>query len=412
MLTAKTKHILCTRLGPIVKYSFSGGFYWLKSLGKFTPIPSYNKLIWISSYYVGQTFQLLLVFYLRHLLMETEIEDDSQTQNSTSRPLLIFCGLLFWAIITSGLSTGSLAIKYQHEMAETINQAIRLDTNLEIEHQLFKTAKESVNLELLVTFICSLSVLVPVGFAISFFHPADPVRNLLEVTFETEFNSSMLHTWIFVAFECWAGFCFGGILISHILTIVLTSFVTETWMNAFTPVVNFKFFISTTKLTYFTTKIGNVSETKLILVYRTLQILIGIANFWLAKLRFAHHVVSLHLISVLSAFVLIKNFNLLTNQPSLVTFTLILLIFVCGLTTIFVFYMECYFMDGLHSKYLTFRRNILCCCRVSSACNKEVKSFREISLQTAYPFCRVNKSTFPEWCDTAINNLINLLLSF
>lgn len=399
----------------MVNYTFSGGYYWETSCQQYIPIQGYTFLIWKSTYYAGHLLQILLLAYsLDTIFGAREIPEEGSkylvgfTLNET---LTFFVGLTVWTMITTVLSIGSINVEYVEEMAQNFNQILLFDNNMESKCHRKTPAEETQKLETLMKLFVLASILIPLTNCASFFHPANPIRGLAEFLFEIDFAADNISTCIIITFEFWVGICFSGIAFSAIAIVFTFISVVRSWLNGVMPVSK------ATKLSngsvYFQTNVlGKVTDDKLILICRSLQCLTVATNNWLGKCRSAYHFLGCLIITVCSSFAFIRTAGLIIREGNLIDFCVAGFLIISGYVFALIVFMECLYLEYLESTWAALKSNMFKCCHRQSAAYKSVRSFPIMSLHTVHPFCNVNQSTFPEWYSTALNRLIDLLLTF
>ncbi len=118
------------------------------------------------------------------------------------------------------------------------------------------------------------------------------------------------------------------------------------------------------------------------------------------------------MVFVVASFSLIKNGDSLFLGESLMAFSLTLILAVSAFIAIFIFYIECWVIDDLESKWKNYKDNLLKSVGRKTGIYKVALSFRPVILKTTYPFCNVNRSTFLEFVNEGVDILVNLLVSF
>lgn len=97
---------------------------------------------------------------------------------------------------------------------------------------------------------------------------------------------------------------------------------------------------------------------------------------------------------------------------SVMALSLTLMLGTAMILSVYVFYMECSLIDDLEGKCKNYKKHLVMSTGSKSGVYKAAISFRPVIVQTTYPFCNVNRSTFFEWCNASVNNLVSLLVSF
>lgn len=415
MISAGAKRQICLRLGPFVNYTASWGFFWNKKTNKFELSTSYSFITWRASYYSGHAIQITILTSLLYMLFwaPTDIPDDvpKPRNQKHSKTLLVCMGFILWFLHTTVQSIGSLGVQYREEMAESINQAFKLDSQLTKQFGNQNSVDRAKTLEKLVTFANMMSLLGPLALVCSFFQPADPFRNFMENLLEADFTNSSPMTWILICNEAYAVLCCSTNVISWLLTILAVIYTSEEWLDCATPIPNLNG-IWNCKQKLETNKLGTLSEQEVISIYRQLQLLTNLLNCCVAKVRVAYHHVSVLLLAVIATYALVNCNGAMADDGSVSSFVMFVVLVSVVVLVFFLVYCECLFFDRLEGCWQTFQGNLLVCCRRKSFCYKTAISFRPVTLRTAYPYFNVNISTFSDWCDSYINKVVDFLLTF
>lgn len=412
MLSKSIRDDISIRLGLFVKYTVSGGFYWDSNQLRFIPLKTYIHWTWWNTYYIGHLFQILL---LANLIYQTSTNHDipedlhdltTQSENLVGKNyLLAFTTVLIWVLVYIILAMNSLCRQYRDELMETFNQAFILDSQMQKLFKISGNNSEQKHVEMLVKFICWFPPCLAPAFCMSLFHPQDPIHDLLENLLEIEISGKSPFTWVVVGVECLFAFELVGIAEQTILVVFLTVYTSRYWLEAATP--------THSKLNTFlrTSRLGNLSEDTAVWIYRSFQVLTGLCNVIVATVRFATHSASMIVILNVACFALIKRGGLLFQDGSPMSYSLAGILGTAIFLPVFIFYLECYFVDRLDCAWKQYRKNILSITLQKSAIYKTALSFSGVTVKSTYPFCNVNRSTFPEWLSAAVDMLVNLLVS-
>ncbi len=401
------------RFCPLVKYTFSNGQYWDSGSKRFISLRNYFYYMWCSSYYMGQSFQVLLAFYLMHLTFhDTDIPEmtfnhDNFNVSENDNEFIISIGILIWLILTGILAVGSLTVEYQEEITETLNQAFLLDTGFK---RLYLNARlRSANsLEKMVPYICWMPLPIPFVFSFAFFHPLYPLRAMIENSLEVELTLLSPITWSFLICQTWAVTCLVGVFLGVLLPILTVVIICQNWLlDASFELSNVRHLQNDS---FGTHQLGNLSLDELILIYRSLQLLTGLCNLYCKTIRLAYHSAGASMIFSLSSYILIKKGPALLSGGSIMSYSLATLLWVSLFITVFMFCEECFVIDELETRWRVYKNNILTSKSRRTRMYKTAISFRTVPVMTTYPFCNVNRSTFLEWMNVGIDNLVSLLL--
>ncbi len=401
------------RFCPLVKYTFSNGQYWDSVSNRFVSLRKYFYLTWCSSYYMGQSFQVLLAFYLLHLsfheadIPEMNIDQANLNVSENDNEMIISIGIVIWLIITGILSAGSLTIEYQEEITETMNQAFLLDSGFKRQ---FPNARlrSSNTLENMVPHVCWLPLTFPFLFGFAFFHPLNPLRAMLENSLEIELTLLSPMSWLFLMCQTWAVTCLIGVALGIMLPIVIVVIICQNWLlDASLELSNARHLQYDS---FGTNQLGNLSLDELILIYRSLQLLTRLCHLYCKTVRLAYHSAGASMVFALSSYILIKKGPALLSSGSIMSFSLATILVVSLVICVFMFYVECFVIDELESRWRIYKNNILTSKSRRTRMYKTAISFRSVTVMTTYPFCNANRSTFLEWTNVGIDNLVSLLL--
>ncbi len=413
MLTDSLKRDITLRLHKsVVKYTMMAGYYWDPNLAKFVSLETYYNWTWLASYYAGQLFQIALALFLYFFdEFNNEVSDNSVTisieNQQRNHNFLLLVGFAIWITVTQLLAVGSVAVEYRSEMIEGMNQILSLDTQLQTRFQNVR-AENTKMTGSLVKIICWVTLLIPVLFLPSLFHPYNPLKGLVETFIEVSITIRSPFGWTCAVFQTYTVYLLTGPVVCLLILGVLTIHECQQWLEDATPIGSVtwrqgKRFIDTKYL-------GRVSEDRLVWLYRCSQLLMGIGNLTFGKRRISYHAIVTVVIFVLSSFTLIRNYEYLTSDGSLMGYSILALVVLAIILVVLVFYAECYLLDGLEKTCLEFRCNMLGVMNGNRRAKRVTSSLMPLALKTTYPFYIVNRSTFLEWCDVCVNNLVNLLV--
>ncbi len=412
-MDSKLQQHIRRRFCPLVKYTFSNGQYWDGQ--RFVSLRTYYQYIWCSSYYVGQGFQVLLAGYLTYLsfgeidIPEITVDNESLNFIGSYDKFIISIGIVIWLIMTCILCLGSLTVEYQDEITETINQAFRLDSGFK---RLSPSARlrSSNNLEKLVPWICWIPLTIPFLFGFAFFHPSNPIRSMIGNALEIELTFSNPLSWLLLFCQTWGVTCLVGVVMGVVLPFLIVVIISQNWL------LDASFEVSSIKIihkqeTHIETKqLGTISVDEIILIYRSLQMLTGLCNIICKTITFAYHSAGAWMIFVFSSYTLIKKGPALLSGGSIMSISLAAIIAIALFLCVFIFFIECSVIDELETRWKNYKSNILTSMSRKTRLYKSALSFRTVTVMTTYPFCNVNRSTFLDWMDAGINNIVSLLL--
>lgn len=133
MITENSIKYLEQRLGPIIKYTCSGPFYWDAESNKFIPLHSFNLIQWRATYLLGHVFEACFFIYIIQAISFKDIPEETQVETTdkfNTDILMIGVGLAVWFLVGSLTCINSVCVQYQQEMATSLNQMLKLDAYL------------------------------------------------------------------------------------------------------------------------------------------------------------------------------------------------------------------------------------------------------------------------------------------
>lgn len=413
MLTDSIKRDVTLRLHKIfVKYTVMAGYYYDSHFKKFVSLETYHNWSWLASYYVGQMFQASLALYIYFINEFNDIPDDAMTTSmeteNINRSFVALTGFIIWVVVTQLLSLGSVAIQYRSEMIESMNQIWIFDEKLKLRlHNVqFQNIKSTGSL---LKIICWISLLFPTLFLSTFFHPGNPLKGLFETIFEVSIIPDSPLSWAFAIVQTYGVFLFTGPVVCFLNIGLLTIHQCQQWLEAATPIdsvpirVQGQFFIQTRHL-------GILSLDTLVWLYKSTQLLMGVANLAFGKIRLSYHALVTVVLFVLSTFILMRYHDFLFMDGSLTGYSGVALLMLTVLLAILTFFAECFLLDRLEKVCLEFKCKLIEVTKGNHRVIKENRALIPFTLKATYPFCVVNKSTFLEWCNVCVNNLVTLLV--
>lgn len=416
MISANAIKSLRQRLGPLIKLTCSGPFYWDRSANKFVILQSYRLIQWRFTYYLGHAFELIFFLFMIYTLIATDIPDTAdQVLGEAFEKDIFLIGLGFSECFATGFISciSSVCLQYQQEMATTLNLLLQLCASQTEKFQIQENKHPKIkSTEKLVIFITDISLIFPFAFALTFFLPMDPIRNMFESILELELNTSSPLAWAIFGAEIWGVLCYSGIATSLIFIVVVLVHVCKMWLDVFTPVANQQPVYRNGKQYFKTETLGKVSELEMVWMYRTMQICSRMGNEWIANLRIASHLYGVITIGVVAAFALFKTVPNLLMEGSYKEARVLMLMVLAVLVPVIISYVECHLLDELDSKWQSMKEGMLKGSRRNKSAYKAARSFGEVRIHVAHPFCVINNSTFMELSSVAVNRFVDLLLTF
>lgn len=409
-LTDRIRHDICWRFGRLVKYFNLGGFIWNKDTQLFETLDGYSSF----QYYYQHISCCLLIFITStstwyKIYFEELPESDPTSINENSNLLAILSNILVTTLITFIVSAGFVHLKYKSDFPLALNQAFLLAHHfkrmLKINE---KKVKGIPTGDLLVRLIIYIPCFFPIAFAMSLFHPSDPIHMILIDLFEIEVKPSFF-IFLFVIFEMWAVVCFIGDVLVFCLLGMIQVFLAGYWLEVALPMNVYHRNVTSGSHNFRTSEVGNITQDQVINVYRSLQYTFTVSHNAFCNTRLASHSIGMIIVAVVSSFTLIR-YNYLLFDNSAMGISIILNV---AFVTVFLMYKyECFFLDDLETRWMAYKSAILNLTKPSSEIHKVAKSFRPITLKTGGPYFNVNRSTYLEWCNQILDNLVSLLVSF
>ncbi len=401
------------RLGSLIKYFNMGGFYWNKDTQQFETLEGYSSLQFYSQH-LSCCLLILInstsIWSKVHLDELPESDPTISIINQKANLLAILSNVLITTLITFIVAAGFVHLKYKSDFPLVLNQAFVLDHQFK---RIFKTppvkkAKTIPQGDLLNRLLCIIPCFFPFAFPLSLFHPSDPIRMILTDLFEIEFKPSIL-VFLFVIFEMWSVFCFIGDVFAFCIIGMIELFLAGYWLQVVLPLSVYHRQATSGTYLFRTHEAGNISQDLVIKVYRTLQCAFTVPHDAFCNTLLASHSIGMVIVAVVSSFTLIR-YNYILVDSSAMGMTLILTV---AFVVDFILYKyECFFLDEIEIRWKGYKSAILNLAKPSSEVYKVARSFRPITLKTGGPYFNVNRSTYLEWCNQILDNLVSLLVSF
>lgn len=307
------------------------------------------------------------------------------------------------------------SIKTQALFPLTLNRIFELDQTFKsVFQKLISRRRRKIRVrnrgEQLVRIACIVPSFVPFVFVLSLFHPADPVHNLLKDVFEIKVEPT-LFIFCFAIVLFWGVFLIIQIFINFIIVFALYIYLTGFWLTAIMPksvqIYNFKSNVYHVK----TLNQDIVHQEVLIWVHRCLHCVNALVHELVGKPCVTFHSTGILIAVVASSFAIIRFYNGMFDGTAMgLSLFLVLLGVSVLLTTLYSF--ECHFLGQLEDISKTYKSKILKVSKRQSVLYKTAKSFQLLRLKSGGTFFNVNRSTFLEWCDQIISNLVNALVTF
>lgn len=420
MLTESMRKHICLRLGSLAKYSCTNNYYWDNKHNKFVLCHSFVLWTFAIIFYVFHIFALLFAIFLWTLaqdLISPEFQEISENvgQNDVKLLTLVF-GTLLWFLLSGILEIFSVSYQYREEMCTVMTQALKLDLQL---LKKFVTEKDlpmpeypqKKRLEWLVKFDCWFPSVFPILIGLILFVPGDPIHSYLEWLFEIKFrwNWETLPMVVIVVVSVNVGVA----VVVNIIIVGLTPIIVWLfWLEAACPGVGTNRKNWNDELTYLeTNKIAKISKDDLIWMHRSFQILSGLVNTFAATPRVAYHMFVAQMVFVGASFTLLSFQNtILAGSP--IGYVLFGLLLSAAILSVVIISVESFALDKVQNLSENLKNVLIKSTPRRSALRKTARSMRDITIHSAGPYFRVNKSSFMEWCNQGVDRLMNFLCTF
>jgi len=416
-ITDQVHRDICCRLGPIVKYTISGLFSWNKNTQKFERFDNpYIGFQWQALYYVFFVDAWLCTTTVFNIMTKQEFpETDTNFSPNKNKMLVIFSCIMYESIVVSFIALASVQLELKQAFPSTLNQLFKLDRQFKLMFQdslVRKRVTKNVKLfgDLLVRLTCIVCCLVPFLFVISLFHPADPVNNVLKEVFEIRVEPSIFIVCLTIV-EFWGVCMVVGVVLVFLLIGTICVYLSGYWLTELMPIFMYRCDRSLDNYCVRTLKMGIVDQDVLIWVYRCLQCVNISVNEIICDSRVAFHSTGILISVVASSFAIIR-FHHLMLDGTLMGFSMFLVLFGVLLMLVILYGFECHFLGRVEEICKTFRGNILKSSKRNSLIYKTAKSFQLLRIRTGGLYFNVHGSTFMEFCDQIIVNLVNTLVLF
>lgn len=370
---------------------------------------------------VANTISILLGIYLYFMawpmtLPEITKSTGTRQQQANKNYFTLLAGILFWLLMIVLLAGESVLYDHGSDIIRSFNQTLYLDALfcqklLPPRHTIKKTYKVE---ESLCKIACYLTLAIPIAFAVSLFHPADPLHNIIEDVFEIPVKISPFFLCVLVPLEIWGVYALTLVATIFILLGLIQVFVIKFWLSVALPLqTKDDIFLSRQRNVQLlrTVDLGHVREDVAIWLYRSLQVLTALSNKAMSTNRMVYHANGVMMCAVVSAFASIKFRKELLAQSSANTVGLLLILNIGFTLMIFVYFCECNLLQEVEWRWILFKSRLLSKSKRKSVLHKAARSFRAVTLNLGGNFFNVNKSTFLDWCMALQNHLVTLLVS-
>ncbi|CAL8075792.1 unnamed protein product [Orchesella dallaii] len=319
----------------------------------------------------------------------------------------MFISLMTFLVCFINLYT-TIIRQYRNELRSVYLGVIDLDKKLTASYNgQIEQGKEIKIFEYSIFLICAATILVPLGFIVTFYHPADPLHRILEDLLEVRVKLS----WKMFATSCvYVGLAFNaGNTIAVFLGIgFLNLAFFALWLKAIQPREPLKAAGNELNNTqrYRTSQLGNQSANKLIHTYRCVAIQCIYLNVIFAKIRVSAHCLACLLLVVFGTYLLIRYGENLINDMEYVFVSLIL----CSIfIPVIIMKIECSTFGGMQDDCDNFKKVLMNTNGRRREVWKTALSLRGVVIMSTYPFFSIGHDTFLAFMDICVDNVVSLL---
>lgn len=412
MLTDDIEKLINWRLGNIAKYTFTGCLGFDSCSKRFIQYHGYRSLNWKLIEGVGYLVPLSVGLLIYTELGTQSIQENGAVENKNL--LIVLAASLFFTLMSVVMAFSSLQIDYKQEIVESFNQPFSV--NRRFKKQLFPKSLQipmeaAAGTEQLFKNFCYGSLFIPICLILSLFHPADPIHNILESFLEAKVEIN-LGIGVFLIIETFGVLCYTQTAIVFILSFLISTSLSEYWLYVSKPTGAMA--LNKRRMSSFkfrTLKMTVASEDVMIWIYRTLQCVVANTNVFLESGRCVAHAQGILASWVVSTFSLLKYYQILIDGGAVGLSLMTVLTGVCLIVPL-LYYLECSILDRLEVSCQHWKQTVIKLTPRNSAIHKTAVSLRVITLKTGGSFFNVNQSTFMDWKDACLVNLVNLLVYY
>lgn len=159
-----------------------------------------------------------------------------------------------------------------------------------------------------------------------------------------------------------------------------------------------------------TAKLGSLSETELIWMYRAFQLQIGWMDILYSNSRGAFHSFAQQITQVVAMFSLMPFQDVIFGGGS-IGFALATILVLAATLSMIMMIIKSFGLDKAQTRSENFRNALRTGTKSNLAIHKAVRSFKDITIHSAGSYYNVNKSSYAKWCDQGIDRLVNFLCS-
>jgi len=268
--------------------------------------------------------------------------------------------------------------------------------------------------ELMIIFCSTVSIIIPVLFALTFFHPADPFHRIIEDVLELHVHLSL--PMIFASCLYSIGAIISGNSLTVIILVGLVNFASfMLWVKAampkelanFSPTNESRGGLASRK--YVTNNLGLQPPSKLIFAYKCLYLQCTYLNVFYSDIRLTVHVFLEHLLVVVSTFGLIRYGDTLVEQRE---YMMLAVCFFAIIVPILEMKMKCDAFGGMRDDCDRFKKCLLITNNRRSYVWKNAIGLRRIIILSTHPFFKISHSTFIEFLHVCVDHVVSLLCMF
>ncbi len=252
-----------------------------------------------------------------------------------------------------------------------------------------------------------VSWLLPFLLLVIFFHPLEPVHNIIFEWFEFDLNIHNIRLIHLTLLPFWflSIHAAGNTVIVYGILVTCYYLISTSALADMTPteIARKK---GSRRYVFQTQYYGELEDDEIIIKYRTQQLF----NIWVNKIMASicvslQHVACLAVCSIMAYFAI--KFPHVLAESGIVGYMIVVVCFLAGIS---VQFLEAYMLGNLADISDNFITQIDTKMERGALIKKFVKSCRTFYVEEAYPFFRVDKGTFLEFYAKVVDQTITLLL--
>ncbi|CAL8128959.1 unnamed protein product [Orchesella dallaii] len=384
-------------------------FTWDVKTQKVVPSSVYKRFSWAYTMSGGFVFAAIHSLRIYQVLTDTEDEDGFDVRKFAT--LVIEGGEVIITIVISLLVI--LILDRRDTIIYTYNQIFLYNDvllDMMTSRNLVQDAAQrrfTRKAEIISFVVCFLTAVFPFLLLVVVLHPLEPNNVLLREWFELELKPENIHFGhivlvpLFLLAVYGAGnaiFIFGFLACAY-------CFIAIPFLNGISP-VSIQSMKGSRRCTLNTRKHGVLEDMEIVNMYRTQQHL----NILVNKV-FASALLSLHHVACLAAAVSLAYFGIrfqsMLDDAGVLGYTVVF----GGMSLpLIIQFLESYLLGQLVDISQNFRETGVKLMPRKMILGTFAKSCQKLYVEEAYPFFKVRRETFFEFCEQAVDHTINLLL--